>query len=204
MRAALLLSRTCWRCTGESVRPQILRHVQYSIHSGRTAKSFSILRNARHTFRRPPSPVKGGTALLALLSPAAFVSIAEDDDDLNGKTHEAQMLEMSRQELEEARIPERLQNSQKWRRGLWRFLDKWIVEPIATGVRFLHLVVIFVPVLVTIPVIWFGEREADRDNERSGTLWWYGFLVSSMERAGAAFIKLGQWAASRTDIFPTE
>ncbi|KAK0893939.1 hypothetical protein LTR91_023181 [Friedmanniomyces endolithicus] len=204
MRAALLLSRTCWRCTGETIRPQILRHVQYSIHSGRTAKSFSILRNARHTFRRPPSPVKGGTALLALLSPAAFVSIAEDDDDLNGKTHEAQMLEMSRLELEEARVPERLQHSRKWRRGLWRFLDKWIVEPIATGVRFLHLVVIFVPVLVTIPVIWFGEREADRDNERRGTLWWYGFLVSSMERAGAAFIKLGQWAASRTDIFPTE
>ncbi|TKA67801.1 hypothetical protein B0A55_09926 [Friedmanniomyces simplex] len=203
MRAALLLSRTCWRCSGESVRPQVLRHVQYSLHSGRTAKSFSILRNARHSFRRPPPPVKGGTALLALLSPAAFVSIA-DEDDMHGKTHEAQMLEISRQELEEARIPERLQHSRKWRRGLWRFLDKWIVEPMATGFRFLKLVIIFVPVLATIPVIWFGERRADRDNERSGTLWWYGFLVASMERAGAAFIKLGQWAASRTDIFPTE
>ncbi|KAK5677196.1 hypothetical protein LTS10_010385 [Elasticomyces elasticus] len=204
MRAALLLTRTCWRCSGQSVRPQVLRHVQYSLHSGRTAKSFSILHAARHTFRRPPPPVKGGTALLALLSPAAFVSIADDDDGGNGKTHEEQMLEISRQELEEARVPERLQHSRKWRRELWRWMDKWILEPMATGFRFLHLVIIFVPVLATIPVIWIGARKADRDDERSGTLWWYSFLVSSMERAGAAFIKLGQWAASRTDIFPKE
>ncbi|KAK4570321.1 hypothetical protein LTR86_002401 [Recurvomyces mirabilis] len=207
MRAAFLLGRTCWRCSGESVRPQILRHVQYSIRSGRGTKSFSSIHHAKQSFRRPPGPVKGGTALLALLSPAAFVSIADDDESRganNGKTHEEQMLEISRQELEEARIPERIQHSARWRRGLWKFVDEWIVEPFATGVRFLHLVIIFVPVIITVPVIWLGEKQADRDNERSGTLWWYGFLVASMERAGAAFIKLGQWAASRTDIFPNE
>ena len=44
----------------------------------------------------------------------------------------------------------------------------------------------------------------DKDDERSGTLWWYSFLVHSMERSGAAFIKLGQWAASRQDIFPVQ
>lgn len=113
------------------------------------------------------------------------------------------MLEVSRQELAEY-VPERLRGSKKIRRGIWRFLDTYIVEPIATGLRFLHLVVIFVPVIVTIPAIWFGARNPDRENETSGTLWWYGFLVASMERAGAAFIKLGQWAASRTDIFPKE
>ncbi|PSK42259.1 ABC1 family protein, mitochondrial [Elsinoe australis] len=64
--------------------------------------------------------------------------------------------------------------------------------------------VIFVPVIITVPAIWIGSRQKDKDDERSGTIWWYGFLVSSMERAGAAFIKLGQWAASRTDIFPTQ
>jgi aarF domain-containing kinase len=63
--------------------------------------------------------------------------------------------------------------------------------------------VIFVPVILSVPVIWFGRRQTDKDGERSGTLWWYGFLVQSMELAGPAFIKLGQWAASRTDIFPT-
>jgi aarF domain-containing kinase len=78
------------------------------------------------------------------------------------------MLEASRKELEE----------------------QYIVEPICTGLRFLHLVVIFVPVIVTIPALWLGQKQPGRENERSGTLWWYGFLVASMERAGAAFIKV--------------
>ncbi|KAI7509221.1 ABC1-domain-containing protein [Hortaea werneckii] len=150
----------------------------------------------------------GGSALLAALSPAAFVSIAEEDkkngeDGGSGQTHEGAMLEMSRKELAE-QVPERLRGSKKWRRMLWRILDTYLIEPVATGLRFLHLVFIFVPVIATVPVIWIGRKQADRDGERSGTLWWYGFLVNSMERAGAAFIKLGQWAASRTDIFPNE
>ncbi|KAK3047140.1 hypothetical protein LTS18_013218, partial [Coniosporium uncinatum] len=101
-------------------------------------------------------------------------------------------------------LPKSLEHSNKWRIVLYRFFDDYLVEPICTCFRFLHLVVIFVPVIATIPLIWFGKRQKDRDNERSGTLWWYGFLVSSMERAGAAFIKLGQWAASRQDVFPAE
>ena len=113
------------------------------------------------------------------------------------------MLEISRQELAEY-VPDRLQHSWKIRRTIWKFVDAYIIEPLATGLRFLHLVLIFVPVMAAVPVVWIGPRRPERDNERAGTLWWYGFLVASMERAGAAFIKLGQWAASRTDIFPTE
>ncbi|KAK6858171.1 ABC1 family protein [Apiospora arundinis] len=64
-------------------------------------------------------------------------------------------------------------------------------------------------VILAVPAIWVGTRQPDHDNERSGTLWWYGFLVQAMEWSGPAFIKrvtiqLGQWAASRTDIFPNE
>ncbi|ROT42614.1 ABC1-domain-containing protein [Sodiomyces alkalinus F11] len=88
--------------------------------------------------------------------------------------------------------------------GLVIVVDRYIVEPFCTALRFLHLVGIFVPVIVAVPAIWFGPRQPDRDNERSGTLWWYGFLVQAMEWAGPAFIKLGQWAASRSDIFPNE
>ncbi|CAK4031935.1 ABC1 family [Lecanosticta acicola] len=209
MRAATALGRTwastCWGLGSQPLRPQVLRHIQYSARSGRGHKSFSTIHNVRRLFRAPPTPVKGGTVLLAALSPAAFVQIAEDDEDGNGNglTHEEHMLEISRKELAEY-VPERLRGSKKIRRSIWRFMDTWIVEPIATGLRFLHLVIIFVPVIVTVPVIWFGAQNPDRDGERSGTLWWYGFLVGSMERAGAAFIKLGQWAASRTDIFPKE
>ena len=206
MRAACFAAQTCLRFGNQSVRPQVLRHIQYNLRSGRHTKNFSILHNTRQKFRAPPGPIKGGTALLAALSPLAFVQIADEydeNDNGNGKTHEEQMLEMSRQELADY-VPERLRGSRKIRRAIWRFVDTYIMEPIATGFRFLHLVFIFVPVLATVPVIWLGGRVPEKENERSGTIWWYGFLVSSMERAGAAFIKLGQWAASRTDIFPTE
>lgn len=201
MRLALHLGRHCLR-NSQPVRPQVLRHIRYTLHSGRSTKSFTTL---RHFFQAPPPPFKGGKALwAAALSPAAFISIADDDEShKDGKTGEEQMLEISRQELAES-VPDILRGSNRYRRAIWRVFDTYIFEPLATGLRFLHLVVIFVPVMITVPVMWFGTRQADRDDERSGTLWWYGFLVASMERAGAAFIKLGQWAASRTDIFPTE
>jgi aarF domain-containing kinase len=118
------------------------------------------------------------------------VSLSERGDDDEGKTAEQQMLEASRKELDEC-VPKRLEKSKKVRRGIYFFIEDYIIEPLATGLRFLHLVIIFVPVIVTIPVIWLGKRHADRSDERSGTLWWYGFLVGSMERAGAAFIKVG-------------
>ncbi|KZF22794.1 ABC1-domain-containing protein [Xylona heveae TC161] len=155
--------------------------------------------SARRNFRRPPW---AGTLLLGALSPAAFVQLSETHSE-QGKTGEQQMLEASRQEINEA-VPKILRSSRRVRRTIYFWLDTYIIEPIATGLRFVHLVFIFVPVILTVPVIWFGRRNKDRDDERSGTLWWYAFLVSSMERAGAAFIKLGQWAASRSDIFPDE
>lgn len=116
--------------------------------------------------------------------------MVHDNEDKGGKTHEEAMLEVSRKELAE-QVPKSLENSKKYRRGIYFFVEDYIIEPIATGLRFLHLVIIFVPVIVTIPAIWIGARNAERDSERSGTLWWYGFLVGSMERAGAAFIKVG-------------
>lgn len=204
MRAGLLLARGCLRSGSQYARPQAVRHIQYTLHSGRGSQGFSILHHVRSSFRRPPPTVKGGTAVLAALTPAAFITIVDDEENTHdGKTGEEHMLELSRKELEDE-VPEGLRGSRKYRRAIWRFLDTWILEPLATGFRFLHLVVIFVPVLASVPVIWFGQRLPDRDNERSGTIWWYGFLVASMERAGAAFIKLGQWAASRSDIFPSE
>lgn len=201
MRAAWCFGQTCLRYGG-AARPQVFRHVQYSLHSGRGSRSFSWFRTARFGFRKPPSPIKGGTFLAAALTPAAFVKISEEPRE-NGLTGEEQMLEVSREEIENY-VPEYLRSSKKWRVGIWRFLDTYLIEPLATAFRFLHLLIIFVPVVGTVPIIWLGSKQPDKDNERSGTLWWYGFLVSSMERAGAAFIKLGQWAASRSDIFPAE
>jgi aarF domain-containing kinase len=135
------------------------------------------------------SGAAAGAAGGAILSPLAFVEVANDKSGNGEKTHEEAMLEASRKELGE-QVPHALRNSSKYRRGIYFFIEDYIIEPIATGFRFLHLIIIFVPVIVTIPAIWLGSRQPDRDNERAGTLWWYGFLVGSMERAGAAFIKV--------------
>jgi aarF domain-containing kinase len=99
------------------------------------------------------------------------------------------MLQISREEIRK-KIPDDIHGLNRFCRRIFFFVDQYIYEPIATSLRFLRIVIIFVPVIVTIPAIWCGGRRKDRDNERAGTLWWYGFLVASMERAGPAFIKV--------------
>ena len=139
----------------------------------------------------------------AALSPAAFVELSEKENHDASKTSEGAMLEMSREEISK-KVPDNIHGLQRFYRTVIYVLDQYIYEPIATSLRFFHLLVIFVPVIVTVPVIWIGQRKKDQDNDRTGTVWWYGFLVNAMERAGPAFIKLGQWAASRSDIFPAQ
>lgn len=134
--------------------------------------------------------------VIAALSPAAFVQISEEVTD--GQTAEAQMLEVSREEIRK-KIPGDVHGITRFLRSIAFLVDQYIYEPLATSLRFLHLVTIFVPVIVTIPMIWFGGRREDRDNERAGTLWWYGFLVASMERAGPTFIKVSD-SVQRTQL----
>lgn len=185
MRTFLLFSRQCLR---SGFQQHAVHHTARS--SARPFTSISFIRQQFHTPRfRGRTIIWSGVAGAAALSPLAFVGIANDKSTNGDKTHEEAMLEVSRKELKE-QVPKVLQHSTKYRRGIYFFIEDYIIEPIATGFRFLHLVIIFVPVIVTIPVIWLGQKQTDRDNERSGTLWWYSFLVSSMERAGAAFIKV--------------
>lgn len=142
----------------------------------------SLLCNPRRSFPRPRH------TLWALLTPAAFVRLSEEDNG-DGKTPEEHMLEASRAEIQK-HVPDNVHGLSRVWRYFYLFVGRCIYEPIATGFRFLHLVVIFVPVIAAAPALWFGRRRKDRGNERTGTLWWYGFLVHSMERAGPAFIKV--------------
>ena len=112
-----------------------------------------------------------------------------EEDNGDGKTPEEHMLEASRAEIAKD-VPDDVHGLTRAWRSFVLFVDTIIIEPLATTFRFLHLFVIFVPVLATIPVIWLGPRRKSRDSERAGTLWWYSFLVHSMERAGPAFIKV--------------
>lgn len=107
------------------------------------------------------------------------------------------MLEASRLEIDQL-LPKVIENSKGMRRRTYFFIDTYVYEPLCTTLRFFHLVIIFVPVIVTLPALWIGKRITERDNERIGTLWWYDFLVSSMERAGAAFIKVSSLNAKAT------
>lgn len=185
MRTVLLLGR---QCLHQAFPKLSARFVQRA-----TTRSFAH-RSGRGYFASPRFPRRtilwsGATAGAAALSPLAFVEIGNDKVEHGEQTHEEAMLEASRKELDN-QVPKVLESSVKYRRGLYFFIEDYIIEPIATGIRFLHLVIIFVPVIVTIPVIWIGTRQPEKENERTGTVWWYGFLVSSMERAGAAFIKV--------------
>ncbi|KAM0556906.1 hypothetical protein ACHAPJ_005579 [Fusarium lateritium] len=186
--------------------PNANTHVRFNVAI--LSRRFVSQSSRRPRFTKWPTPGPKRTALrasggAAALGTAAFVELSQQENGNDRETGEKRMLEVSRAEVKKgvsadsrgiSRIGERIKY----------LLDLLIIEPVCTGFRFLQLVVIFVPVIITIPVIYFGKRQPDRDNERSGTLWWYGFLVNEMELAGPAFIKLGQWAASRTDIFPTE
>ena len=177
MRTVFALGRLCLR---QKPRRLIAPIARYQRH-------YSI-RTPWSVFHRPPKPPRGSILIWSLLSPAAFVALSEEDSG-DGKTPEEHMLEASRAEIAKE-IPEDVHGLRRIWRTLFLFVDTLIFEPIATTLRFLHLVVIFVPVIGAMPMIWLGRRQKRRDDERSGTLWWFSFLVWSMERAGPAFIKV--------------
>ncbi|KAL7420157.1 hypothetical protein Q5752_005123 [Cryptotrichosporon argae] len=87
-------------------------------------------------------------------------------------------------------------------------LQTYLIEPISTFFRFIHLALLFGPVILSAPMLLVGSPPRRRhgkpvfEEDSWGAVWWYGFLVKQMERAGPSFIKLGQWAASRADLFP--
>lgn len=79
-------------------------------------------------------------------------------------------------------------------------LQTYILEPISTFFRFLHLALLFGPVILSSPMLLVGSTSVSHgspgtaknaeETERWGAIWWYGFLVSQMERAGPTFIKV--------------
>lgn len=182
MRSTLLLGRLCLRQA-----PKLRAATQYRVASKRTYGSGNGWSGSH--WKAPPRNGRLVLAAAASLSPAAFVSLSEKDNGGTEQTAEGRMLEASRDEIEK-RVDDDVHGFRRFKDHIILFLDLYIWEPVCTGLRFLHLVVIFVPVLVTVPALWIGTRQKDRSNERSGTLWWYWFLVKSMERAGPAFIKV--------------
>ncbi|OMJ11334.1 ABC1 family protein [Smittium culicis] len=86
----------------------------------------------------------------------------------------------------------------------YSYYDQYVREPIMTFVRFGRLVGYFAPIIITLPLIFFGTRVQTKDNELSGAIWWYKLVCRQMSLAGPTFVKLSQWASTRTDIFPPQ
>lgn len=88
-----------------------------------------------------------------------------------------------------------------YKRILLVFND-YVYSPVATCLRFLQLVVLFGPVIVSLPMILFGpitvhdflsENVGDlvfKSKDRLGAVIWYKYLTWTMELAGPSFIKV--------------
>lgn len=70
------------------------------------------------------------------------------------------------------------------------FLQDSIWEPILTARRFIHLFCLFIPVIITMPMLMVGSPDQQLQGDRWGAVWWYDFLVKRMQAAGPTFIKV--------------
>ena len=69
-------------------------------------------------------------------------------------------------------------------------LQDFIWEPILTARRFIHLFCLFVPVIITMPMLLVGSPDKQLQGDRWGAVWWYDLLVKRMQAAGPTFIKV--------------
>ena len=70
------------------------------------------------------------------------------------------------------------------------WLDNWLLEPILICKRFFHVLLLFSPIVIALPIIFIGKRYPEEHDERTGTLWWYDLVMNQMELAGPTFIKV--------------
>ncbi|KAI8847538.1 hypothetical protein BC829DRAFT_418292 [Chytridium lagenaria] len=93
------------------------------------------------------------------------------------------------------------------RNGYLRFLGT-LIRPVRVFARFLHLFVLYFPVITTLPWwIYVNRRALFAEDENELVIvyeWWLHLLVKTLEWSGPTFIKLGQYASSRTDVFPPQ
>lgn len=75
-------------------------------------------------------------------------------------------------------------------RHILYILRNSIWEPILTAKRFVHLLLLFMPVIISSPMLLVGRPEKRFKGDRWGAVWWYGLLVQQMSAAGPTFIKV--------------
>ncbi|CCE64665.1 hypothetical protein TPHA_0I01610 [Tetrapisispora phaffii CBS 4417] len=149
-----------------------------------------------------------GFSFKDLLSPIIHNETLSPDS--KGDTLEMGLYIASQRELEESKARDAELAIMQSKNILTRQLRRLVyyvtdlLEPLFVTIRFLELSIIFVPILITYPISFFGKRIYYGNDivETQGSLVWYRLFRKALELAGPSFIKLGQWASSRTDIFP--
>lgn len=160
--------------------------------------------------RRDPTRATGSPKILFLLGTAlfAFIAVGTSSRSLRAEAPPEQLAENDgvqfAKSVEETESEERRQHGNpvvRWLYVVGDAVQDYVIEPLGTAKRFLVLVFLFMPVLLTMPMLLIGRRrEGGRRRGRRlakaeggtrwGSLWWYGFLVKQMERAGPTFIKV--------------
>ena len=105
-------------------------------------------------------------------------------------------------EIESARAKPPQTKLEKLLHNLHRIFNEWLLEPLLTFRRFIHIVFIFAPVILVTPITLIGSRVEEEQDERIGTLWWYDIIAAQMERAGPTFIKVRFLLNSSLHIYP--
>ncbi|EDO18599.1 hypothetical protein Kpol_1048p30 [Vanderwaltozyma polyspora DSM 70294] len=142
--------------------------------------------------------------------------------DPRGDTYEMGLFIASQNDWEDQVVNERNLTVKNSRNRLYRYCNVLMykigdfMEPIMVFLRFIELSCIFVPIFCLYPISYYGKlvilnnnnnnNSNDKANspsvETSGSMLWFKMLRYCLELAGPSFIKLGQWAGSRTDLFP--
>ena len=172
------------------------------------------LANARFRSRRS-SWKQPRRYLVALILPFAAIKLDDVEHDGGhsnshapkgkGRAHDIQAIAESGRHEE----PDHTLDDDEEHNGVlsrtWRGVERWIIEPLGTARRFLFLAILFLPVILTTPILLLelvemGQRgppgrRKPRTKERATTRLWYKFLVKQMETAGPTFIKVNRMAS---------
>jgi len=121
-----------------------------------------------------------------------FVANEAEDPILDAVDEIEQMMQQQQDPLDVLEL-ELIDERQRRARGWFSY---YIWTPFLTTLRFTELFLRFLPVLISFPIVfWLVKSQRDR---------WYRFLLWTIGKSGASLIKLGQWIATRPDLFPRE
>ena len=187
-----------WSATPFGIRQAIFPRLEYSAYRTTTLNAFAWTRRT-HTATSFPAripqqgaksarrylwlvPVAGGLALYLSPQPRSLIRDLLSSPTIipcNGPRRHPELIIQSPAE------PHRSIISQ-----ITAFLRDHVLEPILTARRLVHLLFLFIPVLLTSPMLLVGKPEKELEGDRWGAVWWYEFLTLQMQRAGPTFVKV--------------